>query len=507
MEDKNIARIKETKKLLIEFENLKFTDFKTRPVKNIKSSFEKRLIASLKSNKETSLLLHYKKKEELRRLMFSIEEIHDLPGSILRLPSFNGFGICHVLVHEKGKPIALNYFVKAHTQQEMKLISVQNFNYLYSLIKKSKNKIFNLAETLKEDLFVLGNFLAKEIELKNYSVIYLISRNSFLPPNKEEHCEFQALSQYIIPVLAKILDKEKNDFKTQVLKKSLESFPEKISVRQNNQILFTNKETNREESNLLIFPIDNENTNLEISNFSKDQISAEFYHAQRVSLLGELLNTLQHELSNPLFGLNLTSSLLEVEVQSTETSELLKEISQNANRSQTIIKNFSNLYTTQENHTQITLLSFLEEVATLTKSETKEIRKYILWKGFKNEIEARGFLLTTNPTYLTQIIFNLIINSAQAIKEFTKDTRNHSIKIQLCLMMDSVKIEIIDDGPGIPLEISHSIFDAFYTTKKAGTGLGLSICQNLAHQLGSKIEFKNNYPLLGATFWINLPLR
>jgi nitrogen-specific signal transduction histidine kinase len=214
------------------------------------------------------------------------------------------------------------------------------------------------------------------------------------------------LSQFIMPVLAKILDKDKNDFKTQVLKKSLESFPEKMLVRKNNQILFSNKDSSAEDSNLLIFPIDEDNTNLELSNFSKDQISTEFYHTQRISLLGELLNTLQHELSNPLFGLNLTSTLLESEAQSEETAELLKEISQNANRSQTIIKNFSNLYTTQENHKQLALFSFLEEVATLTKSETKEIKKTIIWKGFADEVEARQFQITTNSTYLTQIIFN-----------------------------------------------------------------------------------------------------
>ncbi len=507
MENKSVARIKETKKFLNELESFKLTSFKIKPVKNTKNSFEKRLVSYLKSHKDTTLLLQHKKKEELRRLMFSVEEIQDLPGSILRLPSFNSFEVCHVLVHEKGKPIAQNYFEKLYAQQEMKLIGVQNFNSLYSLIKKSKNKIFNLAEAFKDDLFVLGNFLAKEIELKNYSVIYLVSRNSFLPPNKEEQQEFQMLSQFIMPVLAKILDKDKNDFKTQVLKKSLESFPEKMLVRKNNQILFSNKDSSAEDSNLLIFPIDEDNTNLELSNFSKDQISTEFYHTQRISLLGELLNTLQHELSNPLFGLNLTSTLLESEAQSEETAELLKEISQNANRSQTIIKNFSNLYTTQENHKQLALFSFLEEVATLTKSETKEIKKTIIWKGFADEVEARQFQITTNSTYLTQIIFNLIINAAQAIKEYTQDTRKHSITIQFSALPECVKIEVVDDGPGINPQIAHAIFDAFYTTKNSGTGLGLSICQNLAQQLGSKIEFQNNSPLLGATFWINLPIR
>ena len=78
--------------------------------------------------------------------------------------------------------------------------------------------------------------------------------------------------------------------------------------------------------------------------------------------------------------------------------------------------------------------------------------------------------------------------------------------IRLTKKVKQVEIEVIDDGPGVKLEDTSSIFQPFFTTKDSGTGLGLSICQNLAQQLNSKIEFKNNSPLLGATFSINLPV-
>ena len=510
MEDQGFARIKEIKKLLnsnsFEFNNF---EYKTKPIKSSKSIFEKKILNIFKSNKLTLIEEKYLYKEDIRKLLSTISEVKELPAALLKLPNLKTFEACQILVHAKGKPIGQNYLALHGKNEETKLIIVQNFNYIYNLVKKSKNKIFSQSLILKNDLTVVGNFLAKEIDLKNYFVVYIMSCNSFLPPSLKEQDEFQALADFLQPLLSKILDKEKNALKKEVIKKSLENFPEKITIRKKNEIIFANK-THEEldgNSNLMIFPLDTEDplTTMELSNFSKDKISTELYHSQRVSLLGELLNTLQHELSNPLFGLNLTSSILASETKNEETASILNEISQNANRSQTIIKSFSNLYNDQQELKKVNLYRFIDEVMTLTKSETKEIAKSIQCIGFDFKDPVDDLEINTNPTCLTQIIFNLVINAAQAIKENSTDLRKNSIIIRLTKKVSSVEIEVIDDGPGVKFEDAPTIFLPFFTTKNSGTGLGLSICQNLALQLSSKIEFKNNYPLLGATFSINLP--
>ncbi len=508
MEDQSIARIKEIKKQLSSTQDeLGKKALSLKPLRFSKSNIEKKMLAGLKNRPTHNILL--KKillKEELRRLLVSSSEVRDLPKEILNLSSLSTFECCHLLVHEKGKPVGQNYFFHKPNFEETKSISIQSFNSLYNLVKKSKNKNFNQSISLKDDLEVVGNFLAKDIDLKNYSVIYLVSRNSFLLPSQEEQEYFQGLSSQLQPLLMRILDKDKMDLQAEVLKQSLLSFPEKIIIKKNSAIVFSNQSqtTSSESSHLMMFPLDEYNdTVMELSNFNKESISTELYHSQRVSLLGELLNTLQHELSNPLFGLNLTSSILSNDRVDTETSELLREISHNAHRSQTIIKNFSNLYNDQQELKKISIYQFIEEVITLTKSETKEIQKNIECIGFvaHQEIEIQ-----TNPTCLTQIIFNLIINSAQALKSLPGRRPGDTIKIKLILLNKSLTIAIEDNGPGVKPEFISAIFDPFFTTKESGTGLGLSICQNLARQLGSKIDFQNNSPFPGATFSINLPL-
>jgi signal transduction histidine kinase len=294
--------------------------------------------------------------------------------------------------------------------------------------------------------------------------------------------------------------------KKEILKKTLENFPENIFVKKKSQIIFTNQPNidEAEKSHLVTFPIDGmEDTVMELSNISRDTISTELYHSQRVSLLGELLNTLQHELSNPLFGLNLTGTLLANDAHNKETKEILQEICHNANRSQTIIKNFSNLYNDQQEYKKINLYKFIEEVITLTKSETKEIVKKIECCGFDADDPVE---IETNSTCLTQIVFNLIINAGQAIKSANTRVNQNSIIINLKKNKQAVTLSVIDDGPGVKPELTANIFKPFFTTKESGTGLGLSICQNLAEQLGTKIHFQNNSPFPGATFSINLPL-
>lgn len=52
----------------------------------------------------------------------------------------------------------------------------------------------------------------------------------------------------------------------------------------------------------------------------------------------------------------------------------------------------------------------------------------------------------------------------------------------------TVRFEVIDDGPGIPVEIVERIFDPFFTTKPTGTGLGLSIAQQIVSENGARLE-------------------
>jgi len=72
----------------------------------------------------------------------------------------------------------------------------------------------------------------------------------------------------------------------------------------------------------------------------------------------------------------------------------------------------------------------------------------------------------------------------------------------------AVRIEVIDEGAGIPPAIRPRIFDPFFTTKPPGhgTGLGLSISYGIIQDHGGSIDVENS-PGKGATFVVTLPLK
>ncbi|MBI3018909.1 MAG: hypothetical protein HYY61_03365 [Deltaproteobacteria bacterium] len=79
------------------------------------------------------------------------------------------------------------------------------------------------------------------------------------------------------------------------------------------------------------------------------------------------------------------------------------------------------------------------------------------------------------------IILDVLLNAIEALPKGGK------IMIRAGLKDERVKIEIQDNGVGIPKEYLPRIFDPFFTTKTSGTGLGLSTCKDLVEQHRGKI--------------------
>ena len=116
--------------------------------------------------------------------------------------------------------------------------------------------------------------------------------------------------------------------------------------------------------------------------------------------------------------------------------------------------------------------------------------------------------IVCNPGQINQVILNLLVNAAQAIKSQERDDRG-LIMIRTYATDDEVICEISDNGPGIEPDNLQHIFDPFFTTKGAGkgTGLGLSISYDI-------IVAKHNGKLTvdssvgeGTTFTIELPTK
>lgn len=217
--------------------------------------------------------------------------------------------------------------------------------------------------------------------------------------------------------------------------------------------------------------------------------------SEKMGAIGMLAGNIAHELNNPLTGLRSLAQVLLQETSSEPTlhGDLL-EIEKAAARSQRIIKNLLD-FSKGENQPleYISVDEVIERTLPMLKSALRTHRLEV-------DLQTLAHSVLVEPHLLQQVVFNLINNACQAMKE------NGRLKVSSYSGRSSIYIEIEDTGPGIPIEIQKRIFEPFFTTKKEGhgTGLGLSMSKSIIEKFGGTIQFQNVEPH-GCRFLIALP--
>ncbi len=217
--------------------------------------------------------------------------------------------------------------------------------------------------------------------------------------------------------------------------------------------------------------------------------------SEKMGAIGLLAGNIAHELNNPLTGLRSLSQVLLAETQSESLKSDLIEIEKATARSQQIIRNLLDF---SWGGPQIKRRTTLDEIVTKTIPMLKAVMR-IHRQEF--ELEASHAFIQVEPHLLQQVVFNLVNNACQAMKEPGTLTVTTSVR------EDQVVLTIGDTGPGIPENLQEKIFEPFYTTKKEGlgTGLGLSLTRKIVESYGGRIHVQS-HPGEGARFEVTLPV-
>ena len=114
-------------------------------------------------------------------------------------------------------------------------------------------------------------------------------------------------------------------------------------------------------------------------------------------------------------------------------------------------------------------------------------------------------MLRLDPMLFEQVLFNLLDNAAKYSPE------GSLIRVTARQKGAVVRLQVIDEGPGIPPAELDRIFDKFYRTRvtdgrRAGTGLGLAVCRGFVEAMGGNIGAGNRQEGHGAVFSITVPV-
>jgi two-component system NtrC family sensor kinase len=114
--------------------------------------------------------------------------------------------------------------------------------------------------------------------------------------------------------------------------------------------------------------------------------------------------------------------------------------------------------------------------------------------------------VVTEKQKVLQILVNLMSNAKYAVIAADGATRRITVRTKR-IATDRVRIEVIDNGVGIPRENLTRIFSHGFTTRKDGHGFGLHSAANLARELGGSLTVQSEGVGKGATFALELPLK
>ncbi|MCB1546945.1 MAG: histidine kinase [Hyphomicrobiaceae bacterium] len=230
----------------------------------------------------------------------------------------------------------------------------------------------------------------------------------------------------------------------------------------------------------------------------------ELAHAARSAQLGQLSGAIAHELNQPLTAILSNAqaaarTLRSDEPDLSELSEILSDIVDDDRRAAAIIRQLRRLM--KEGEVEFEMIDLDEVVAStldLSHSELVARRTEVQFKRSGERLAIHG-----NMTQLQQVVLNLLLNAADAMKDLAPAER-HVLVETSAVGEATCQLAVSDRGPGLSEQEAEGVFKPFVTSKCDGLGLGLSICRSIAKAHGGTLAFDHGAPS-GARIVLTLP--
>lgn len=245
-------------------------------------------------------------------------------------------------------------------------------------------------------------------------------------------------------------------------------------------------------------------TQRRLSEEALGRMRSELSHVSRVATLGALTASIAHEVNQPLAGIITNAStclrMLAADPPNVEGArETARRTIRDGNRASEVIRRLRALFAKQAGSAEpVDLNEAAREVMTMLLGELQR-HGVILQPDFADALPlAKG-----DRVQLQQVIVNLMLNAADAMREVTDRPR----QLRLRTSVDGegrVCLAVRDQGTGFGGEEPERLFQAFYTTKPSGMGIGLSVSRSIIESHGGELwAAANEGP--GACFHFAVP--
>ncbi len=220
--------------------------------------------------------------------------------------------------------------------------------------------------------------------------------------------------------------------------------------------------------------------------------------SERIAAWQEVARRLAHEIKNPLTPIRMSLETLLAASQRGPLDDRFKGLFTESARA--VLEEVDRLKRIVDEFSQFARLP-RPELATHDLAEVVQpvMALYTAHDGLQFDVAlAPGGVVSIDRDQLTQVLVNLVKNAEEAMTG-----RTGAIHVRV-LVGDEVKLEVEDEGPGIPAELRDRLFEPYVTTKPQGTGLGLPIALRIVQEHGGRLEVADGRSG-GALFRVSLP--
>jgi signal transduction histidine kinase len=231
----------------------------------------------------------------------------------------------------------------------------------------------------------------------------------------------------------------------------------------------------------------------------------------RLAVVGEMAATMAHEIKNPLAGIEVMAGLLRRQVPENPTAlALVADIINETKMANAIVQEV--LEFVRPVRLQMETVPLKEALrAAVSAADGKAARGSIT---VRVDLDDAIPPVTGDRLQLTQVFANLLINAYEAMAgegsvlvsaRVAVDTDGGALAPDGVEPVPTVVVDVKDNGPGVPSELTDRIFDPFFTTKPQGSGLGLAIVRKIVDAHDGRIDVRRNESA-GTCFRVTLPV-
>jgi two-component system, NtrC family, sensor kinase len=240
------------------------------------------------------------------------------------------------------------------------------------------------------------------------------------------------------------------------------------------------------------------------------QVQRQVLHMEKMASLGKLSATVAHEINNPLSGMLIYAGLIRRELQEQpmdpavhdELLRYLSVIERECRRCGGIVQNL--LVFARRSGAQMTSVDVNEVV----RQSLMLVQHHLEMKGLtlQSTMLEGDCCVVADGGQLQQALVALLVNAVEAMSGLPEG--QGKLIVRLGGTSDAVRIDVGDNGIGIPDDTLPHIFEPFYSTKESenGVGLGLSVVYGIVQRHGGRIEVDSKVGV-GSTFQLVLPRR